>query len=46
MDADARRLSLLDADVILFEENEAVAPDSNHGEQMMQAVATLAGGPR
>jgi alginate O-acetyltransferase complex protein AlgJ len=46
MDADARRLSLLDADVVLFEENEAVAPDSDHGKQMMQAVATLAGGPR
>ena len=44
MDEDARRQSLLDADVVLFEENEAAGPDSRHGELMMQAVAALAGG--
>ena len=43
MDADARRQSLLNADVIVLEENEAVAPASKHGEQMMQEVAALAG---
>ena len=46
MDADAHRRSLLDADVILFEENEAWGPGSKHGELLMQAVATLAGGAR
>ena len=44
MDADARRQSLLHADVIVLEENEAVAPASEHGERMMQEVATLARG--
>jgi hypothetical protein len=43
MDADARRQSLLHADVIVLEENEALAPGSKHGEQMMQEVAALAG---
>ena len=45
MDEDARRQSLLDADVVAIEENEAAGPDSRHGELMMQAVAALAGGP-
>ena len=43
VDADARRKSLLDADIVLLEENESLAPGSRHGEQMMQQVAALAG---
>jgi hypothetical protein len=46
MDAAARRKSLLDADVVLFEENEAAGPGSKHGEKMMEEVAKLAGGDR
>ena len=42
MNADARRKSLLDADVIFLEENEEVEPASKHGEQMVQEVARLA----
>ncbi len=46
MDADARRQSLLSANVIFFEENEQVAPVSKHGEKMIQEVARLADGHR
>ena len=41
IDAERRRRSLLDADVVLFEENEASIPGSAHGEAMMKAFATL-----
>jgi hypothetical protein len=43
MDAEARRQSLLDADVVLLEENESLAPGSHHGELLMLEVAALAG---
>ncbi len=43
VDADARRASLLDADVIFLEENDATAPNSMQGELMMREVARLAG---
>ena len=36
IDAQARRQSLLDADVVILEENEASGPHSGHGELMMQ----------
>lgn len=36
------RRSLLDAQVILFEENDSVAPGSSHGQLMMQEVSALA----
>ena len=41
VDAQARRRSLLDAQAIIFEENDSVAPGSQHGELMMQEVAVL-----
>ena len=46
LDADARRASLLDADVILLEENDAGAPNSMQGELMMHEVARLTSGSR
>ncbi len=44
MDAEQRSQSLLDADVIFFEENEALAPDSKHGQLMIQAVKAIFSG--
>jgi hypothetical protein len=41
IDAQARRQSLLDADVVILEENEASGPHSGHGELMMREMATL-----
>ena len=41
IDAQARRQSLLDADLVILEENEASGPQSGHGEQMMREIATL-----
>ena len=41
VDAQARRRSLLDAQAIIFEENDSMAPGSQHGELMMQEVAVL-----
>ena len=41
IDAEQRSQSLLDADVIFFEENEALAPDSKHGQLMIQAVEAI-----
>ena len=46
LDADARRESLLDADVVFLEENDAAAPNSMQGELMMREVARLAGDSR
>ena len=46
MDAAARRQSLLEADVVFFEENEQAGPRSTHGEKMMAEVEKLAGGAR
>ena len=42
VDPAARRRSLLDADVILFEENEQMGPGSTHGTELMKEVAGLA----
>jgi alginate O-acetyltransferase complex protein AlgJ len=41
IDAQARRRSLLDADVVILEENEAAGPQSRHGKLMMGEIATL-----
>ena len=41
IDAQARRRSLLDADVVILEENEASGPQSRHGELMVQEVDAL-----
>ncbi len=41
IEAQARRRSLLDADVVILEENEASGVPSSHGELMMQEMATL-----
>ena len=41
VDAEARRQSLLDAQVIVFEENDGSLPGSYHGYLMMQEVAAL-----
>ncbi|MBV9812091.1 MAG: hypothetical protein JO326_05035, partial [Acetobacteraceae bacterium] len=41
LDAAARRQSLRDADIVIFEENEASGPVSKHGEQMMAELPAL-----
>jgi alginate O-acetyltransferase complex protein AlgJ len=41
IDPQARRESLLDADVVILEENEASGPQSNPGKLMMGEIATL-----
>jgi hypothetical protein len=41
VEAELRSQSLLHADVIFLEENEAVAPDSEHGRSMMQAIEAI-----
>jgi alginate O-acetyltransferase complex protein AlgJ len=46
MDAGARRQALLEADVIFFEENEEVGPQSVHGEKMLAEMEKLARGVR
>ncbi|HET7879414.1 MAG TPA: hypothetical protein VFL55_00910 [Acetobacteraceae bacterium] len=38
IDAEARRRSLVEADVVLLEENESIAPDSAHATKMMDEV--------
>ena len=44
MDAKVRRQSLLDADVIIFEENEAALPDSRHGDYLMKEMQAIRAG--
>jgi hypothetical protein len=44
MDAAVRRQSLLDADVVFFEENEAAGPDTPHGQKMMRELEAIAAG--
>jgi alginate O-acetyltransferase complex protein AlgJ len=44
MDADVRRKSLLDADVVFFEENEAALPDSRHGQALMDELKAIRAG--
>jgi alginate O-acetyltransferase complex protein AlgJ len=41
IDAQARRRSLLDADVVILEENESLGPQSSHGKLMMGEMLTL-----
>jgi alginate O-acetyltransferase complex protein AlgJ len=41
IDPQARRRSLLDADVVILEENEASGPQSAHGKLMMREMAKL-----
>jgi alginate O-acetyltransferase complex protein AlgJ len=42
VDSEARRLSLLNAQAVIFEENELTLPASHYGELMMQEVAAAA----
>jgi hypothetical protein len=44
MDAGVRRKSLLDADVVFFEENEAALPDSRHGQALMDELKAIRAG--
>jgi len=44
IDAEARRRSLLDADLVMLEENEAAGPVSGHGKEMMEAISKLGTG--
>lgn len=44
MDADVRRKSLLDADVVLFEENESALPDSKQGSLFLDELARIGAG--
>ena len=43
IDAEARRRSLVEADVVILEENESIAPGSKHATMMMDDLQTLAG---
>jgi hypothetical protein len=44
MDAKVRRQSLLDADVIVFEENEAALPETGHGRHLMDEMKAIRAG--
>ncbi len=44
MDAGVRRQSLLDADVVFFEENEAALPNSRHGQRLMDELKAIRAG--
>jgi alginate O-acetyltransferase complex protein AlgJ len=44
VDADDRARSLLEADLVVFEENDAKLPGSEHGKAMMRAVEAVASG--
>ncbi len=44
LDTDQRRQSLLDSDMIFFEENESLAPGSQHGRLMMQEIEAISAG--
>jgi hypothetical protein len=44
MEPEQRIQSLLDADVVFLEENEALAPNSQHGRLMVQEIATISAG--
>jgi hypothetical protein len=43
LDADARLVSLLDADMVFLEENESLGPGSLHGRSMMQEIEAMSG---
>jgi hypothetical protein len=43
MDAAARTQSLLGADLVVYEENEAAGPAAKHGWPFMDEMKTLAG---
>lgn len=44
IDPGVRRRSLLDADVVVFEENEAAGPATPHGKLMIQEIDAMAAG--
>jgi hypothetical protein len=44
MDEDVRRRSLLDADVVFMEENEAAIPESRHGQRLMDELKAIRAG--